>query len=605
MHQKGNSIAMMTGLLGVLLVCFSGISGHDLWTPDEPRVAAIALEMAETADFVVPRLSGEPFVEKPPLYFAVSALMLRAFSSVLDTTTTLRLTAALFGIGVLIMTFLLAKRILGVASGIFAMLVLGTMEGFVENFHWIRVDAALAFFVISAIWCFLKAVHEEKPAMLLPAGVLSGCALLSKGLIAPLLISAPVLGLACSGARDFVSGSYRTRSWITGYCLCLISFAAVCCLWMIPFYLQGDRDLWNEWFWVNNAGRFAGTAAKAHMKPGEPFYYVVQLIMYSVPWTPWIFFWFIQKLIQAVKNRTMDRKALFLMAWGPGSLMLLTLSTTKRGIYMTPLLPAFAIIAAAGISMMDLQTPSPRWGKWYTGFWNAFCLLLLGIVAVLPVIVRVFPGMIPAPLAGAIIRIGWLNGVSVLCLASGIAVVSRYGRSFSQHSRLIVITALLYISVLGVPITAMDSMKSMKNDIRQFAAFIPATGRDRIAGMDFSETMLGCFYYYCGWKVPQINDRERIRSILEGRDSEFSILIVNRRKVRHAETELSEFSYILLKQAIISNDRGLFLIQGNRLQSRVPVESLPALSQLHQWANADTQNLTPGHPETRKLSSTL
>ncbi len=44
---------------------------HGLWRPDEPQVAGVSAEMAYTQDFVVPRLSGKPFLEKPPLYYAL------------------------------------------------------------------------------------------------------------------------------------------------------------------------------------------------------------------------------------------------------------------------------------------------------------------------------------------------------------------------------------------------------------------------------------------------------------------------------------------------------------------------------------------------------
>jgi hypothetical protein len=53
------------------LLCVN-ILDHSLWTPDEPRVAEIAREMAPTGDFLVSHLSGKPFLEKPPLFFRSS-----------------------------------------------------------------------------------------------------------------------------------------------------------------------------------------------------------------------------------------------------------------------------------------------------------------------------------------------------------------------------------------------------------------------------------------------------------------------------------------------------------------------------------------------------
>ena len=42
--------------------------GRGLWTPDEPREAEISREMRATPG-MIPTLNGEPFLEKPPLYY--------------------------------------------------------------------------------------------------------------------------------------------------------------------------------------------------------------------------------------------------------------------------------------------------------------------------------------------------------------------------------------------------------------------------------------------------------------------------------------------------------------------------------------------------------
>ena len=59
------------------LVLFTNLGGRDFWEPDEPRHGAIAEEMRElrhgAPQLVVPRLNGEPYSQKPPLYYWLAA----------------------------------------------------------------------------------------------------------------------------------------------------------------------------------------------------------------------------------------------------------------------------------------------------------------------------------------------------------------------------------------------------------------------------------------------------------------------------------------------------------------------------------------------------
>src|ERR1041384_6927991 len=60
-----------------------GLFGHDPWKPDEAYTFGLVYQMLQNGDWVVPTLAGEPFVEKPPLFFWTAALFARAFGDVL------------------------------------------------------------------------------------------------------------------------------------------------------------------------------------------------------------------------------------------------------------------------------------------------------------------------------------------------------------------------------------------------------------------------------------------------------------------------------------------------------------------------------------------
>src|SRR5215475_1656647 len=63
-------IAWVVLIVVTLAVCyFSNLGVIGFVGPDEPRYAWIARDMAESGDWVTPRLYGKPWFEKPPLLY--------------------------------------------------------------------------------------------------------------------------------------------------------------------------------------------------------------------------------------------------------------------------------------------------------------------------------------------------------------------------------------------------------------------------------------------------------------------------------------------------------------------------------------------------------
>src|SRR6188474_3802654 len=59
--------------LGLLLIA-TGIGLRDPWPADEPRFALVARDMVATGDWLLPRVGGQPYADKPPLFFWLIAL---------------------------------------------------------------------------------------------------------------------------------------------------------------------------------------------------------------------------------------------------------------------------------------------------------------------------------------------------------------------------------------------------------------------------------------------------------------------------------------------------------------------------------------------------
>lgn len=67
-------MALCAAALVILFCLFAQLGALGLVGPDEPRYAWIARAMAETGDWVTPRLYGQPWFEKPVLYYWAAAL---------------------------------------------------------------------------------------------------------------------------------------------------------------------------------------------------------------------------------------------------------------------------------------------------------------------------------------------------------------------------------------------------------------------------------------------------------------------------------------------------------------------------------------------------
>lgn len=475
-----------------LLITLAGLGFHDLWTPDEPREAAIALAMSRGGDGIIPHLASAPFVEKPPLYYDLAALWLRVSPFAAPNAGWLRLTSAFFALGTLAMTWLLARSLLGHAVAPLAVLVLATLPGFVHVSHWLLTDGALMFFVTAALAALAAAYRGGRLALLPLAGALAAGAFLTKGLIGPvfialgglplLLLSKPwqqgrqtrvewrgpsgeamdtsALPHAPSASHPSSSPIHLLSSVIVFHIAALVTFALPVAAWALAFWERGGRALFMEWFWTNHFGRFSGAAAQLGHING-PLFYLGALPLYILPWLPpvaWL-------LWRALRQRALWRELAMPLAWGLGGTLLLSLSATKREIYLAPLLPAFALLVAQALARMDLL---PRTVVRYAG-------VLVGL---------------------------YLVGLTI-----GEPLVNRH--------------------------------KSYGNAFREFDRQLTARSEVRAAAWDFDETTSAGFYWYADRLFPALTNRADVSAVLAGRHPQFNGLVLCHKRGEHLPPEFA------------------------------------------------------------------
>jgi 4-amino-4-deoxy-L-arabinose transferase-like glycosyltransferase len=116
-NDEGTScrpLVLLAIAIGVVVFVFPLSLRFPLLDPDEGLHASIAQEMVERGDWITPRFLGQPFFDKPILYFWIEAVSLRLLGS---NEAAVRLPGLMFGLLGAMTTGLLAWRMFGCKTG--------------------------------------------------------------------------------------------------------------------------------------------------------------------------------------------------------------------------------------------------------------------------------------------------------------------------------------------------------------------------------------------------------------------------------------------------------------------------------------------------------
>lgn len=551
----------------LLAVCLLGIVGHDLWTPDEPRDACVSQTLIQSGDWVVPRLAGEAFVEKPPLFFILCGLLGTGLAPALGFIGGARMFVALCSIGTLAASWALARMLRDRPMAWWTVLVLGTAAQYVIDMHWVRVDPLLAFFVVAAVACFAAVFRCGRGWAALPGGAFAAGAFLTKGPIGVALIGVGWLALAVPHALAARRGPEPVaRPWFFGAHVAAAALAAgLSAVWVWALWKRGDSQAWHAWLYDNQLGRMQGSVeALGHRHPGEFWFYPQYLLVAWLPWLPLLLGWLAWRGRAAWRRRGEWREWLgtapaFLAFWGFGSMLLLTIPVTKRGIYLLPVYPAYAMMcadllcrfAAAGI---------PRWIRGWFAAWETVVCAALALVALFPLVAPLLP-LPPESAALAAFAQGSGNHVATLVLCAALVLLLRRRPALPDSLRWFVATAVFWVAVFLVPFAALDAEKGMGPKFREFAAALPRDGLARIAAFDFDETTRAGLEFYGGVVLePLAKDpagMARLQDVLSGRDAGCDAAVV---RLRRGGTPVWPESAVLRHATEITDGRRLYYL---------------------------------------------
>lgn len=254
----------------------AGTFGRFPWKADEPYSFAIVWNAVNHDRWLIPYIGDDPFMEKPPLVFWLGALCVRLFPWLAPHEAS-RL-AVLVCLAVTLWGFCRAlktlyaeipqPRLSAPAWRFCGIALLVANLGLAEHIHKFTADLgqlAGAMVALAALMGAASTVQSPSCYRTLRHGAAfgAGCgiALLSKGLLMPGVLFAT---WACCLPWWPTLRGRRGGMFLLCAVLALLPFAVP---WPLALYASAP-ELFYEWFWVNNVGRFVGfTSLGGHDNP--------------------------------------------------------------------------------------------------------------------------------------------------------------------------------------------------------------------------------------------------------------------------------------------------------------------------------------------------
>ncbi len=320
------------GGLILIIACWliPGLLGRTPWKPDEAYTVGLVHHIATTGDWIVPTLAGEPFMEKPPIFFLLAALMGWAFGGLLPFHDAARLASALF-IGLSMAALACATHDkTRPGTGRLAVLGLVSSLGLLVHAHQLITDLAL----MAGIACGLTGlslIWRQPRWAGIWFGTGMGIAFMSKGLLGPGLLG------VTAAALPLLHAPARSRLYLQAMRQAFYAALPWLLIWPIALWLR-HPELFAVWAWDNNIGRFLGLNTLGP-KP-EPGGYFAILPWFALPlwpialWTVWT----------RRKQLRQDSQLLVPTLYFVLALAVLSLASDARALYALPLLPPLVML---------------------------------------------------------------------------------------------------------------------------------------------------------------------------------------------------------------------------------------------------------------------
>jgi len=319
----------------LFVVLFWQLGTASFWDPDEAHYAEASREMLRTGDWLAPYYNGQPYFDKPILFYWFQAAGMAVAG---ENETGARLGPAVVAIALVAATIWLGTVLFSFEIGFTGGLLLAASPPVFALARYAILDMIFTAFLFGGVSLIAAAALKDRPHLQWPGYVLIALSVVTKG---PL--SFVLCGLAF-GVALLASADVRRRllalNWISGLLLVVLLSLP----WFIYMWLRFRDAFVQGYFFDENVSLFASNRFNTKF---DPLFYVRVLAAGLLPWTGLA----IGKLwddAKAYRGKTLDSGSILLWCWTIAIVAFFTASRFKLDHYVFPAAPALCLICARG-----------------------------------------------------------------------------------------------------------------------------------------------------------------------------------------------------------------------------------------------------------------
>jgi len=315
-----------------------GLGQFGLIGADEPRYAQVAHEMLERHDWITPTLGGQPWLEKPPLYYWQAMIAYRVFG-VSDWAA--RLASAIDATFLVLAVYFFLRRFRA-GSELDGALITASSAGIVGYARAASMDMALAAaFTIGMLGWWAWRESGRKVHLAVFYGFIA-LGTLAKGPVT-LVLAAVVIVLYAAAVREL--RLVLKTLWLPG----ILLFCAIALPWYFTVQMH-NSEFFREFIIEQNLGRFS----KNLYHHTEPFWYYVPVTALAlVPWTAFVIAAVVQRVRlewakrmpgDATEGDLENQFGVFACCWLIVPVVFFSISQSKLPGYVLPAVPAGVLL---------------------------------------------------------------------------------------------------------------------------------------------------------------------------------------------------------------------------------------------------------------------